>query len=107
MTENKTKEIKIRITSQEKDMLNRIAKDAGLSMSDLIRNTVFGSNKLVCLTEGASIAASIYVIRRDIEHFKMNGALPDLAVKPLLEAVDELSHRIFILSEKLTDIHED
>lgn len=104
-TENKTKDVKIRLTEEEKESLNSLAVDAGMSMSDFVRSIIFSKDKLICLTEGKEISAMLCQIYSDLEHFKSNGGIPDAAVTAVTDALDEISHKLFLLTEHLTDIH--
>ncbi len=90
-------EVKIRVTKSEKDNLKLLASEAGISMSELIRQALYGERKIIFLSEGKDIAKELFLIQ--------NGGFPKEAVEPLMNAINELSERLFEVTEKLTDIH--
>lgn len=98
-------EVKIRLCSEEKETLKKSAEEVGLSMSDYIRRIIFSDKKLILLTEGAEIAKLLFLIRTDLEHFRKCESFPQEAVKPLMDALNDVSKSLFVLSEKLSDIH--
>lgn len=98
-------EVKVRLCSGEKETLKKSAEDVGLSMSDYIRSILFSNKKLILLTEGSEIAKSLFLIRTDLEHFRKCESFPQEAVKPLMEALNDVSQKLYELTEKVTDIH--
>lgn len=102
-----TSEVKIRLCPNEKDLLKKSAEEVELSMSDYIRSIIFSDKKLVLLTEGAEIAKLLFLIRSDLEHFRKCNSFPQEAVKPLMDALNDVSKNLFVLSEKLSNIHPD
>ena len=100
-------EVKIRLCSEEKETLKKSAEEVGLSMSDYIRRILFSDKKLILLTEGAEIAKLLFLIRTDLEHFRKCESFPQEAVKPLTDSLNDVSKNLFVLSEKLSDIHSD
>lgn len=107
MTKNEkmTAEVKIRLFPVEKDLLKKSAGDVGLGMSDYIRSIIFSNKKLILLTEGAEIAKSLFLIHTDLEHFLKCNSFPQEAVDPLMEALNDVSQKLYELTEKLSDIH--
>ena len=102
-----TAEVKIRLCPDEKDLLKKSAEEVGLSMSDYIRSIIFSDKKLILLAEGSEIAKLLFLIRTDLEHFRKCESFPQEAVKPLMDALNDVSKNLFVLSEKLSDIHSD
>lgn len=100
-------EVKVRLYLEEKGLLKKSSEEVGLSMSDYIRSIIFSGKKLVLLTEGAEIAKSLFLIRSDLEHFRRSESFPQEAVKPLMEALNDVSQNLYDLTEKVTDIHAD
>ncbi len=98
-------EVKIRVTKSEKDNLKLLASEAGISMSELIRQALYGERKIIFLSEGKDIAKELFLIRSDLDKLIKNGGFPKEAVEPLMNAINELSERLFEVTEKLTDIH--
>lgn len=98
-------EVKVRLCSDEKETLKKSAEEVGFSMSDYVRNIIFSDKKLVLLTEGAEIAKLLFLIRTDLEHFRKCESFPQEAVKPLMEALNDVSKKLYELTEKVTDIH--
>lgn len=76
-------------------------------MSDYIRSILFSNKKLILLTEGSEIAKSLFLIRTDLEHFRKCESFPQGAVKPLMEALNDVSQKLYELTEKVPDIHAD
>lgn len=102
-----TAEVKVRLYLEEKGLLKKSADEVGLSMSDYVRNIIFRDKKLILLTEGAEIAKSLFLIRTDLEHFRKCESFPQEAVKPLMEALNDVSQKLYELTEKVSDIHAD
>lgn len=102
-----TAEVKVRLCSDEKETLKKSAEEVGLSMSDYIRSILFSNKKLVLLTEGSEIAKSLFLIRTDLEHFRKCESFPQEAIQPLMEALNDISQKLYELTEKVTDIHAD
>ena len=100
-------EVKVRLCPDEKETLKKSAEEVALSMSDYIRSIIFSNKKLILLTEGSEIAKSLFLIRTDLEHFRKCESFPQEAVKPLMDALNDVSKSLFVLSEKLWDIHSD
>ena len=100
-------EVKVRLYLEEKGLLKKSADEVGLSMSDYIRSITFSDKKLVLLTEGAEIAKLLFLIRTDLEHFRKCESFPREAVKPLMEALNDVSQKLYELTEKVSDIHAD
>ena len=100
-------EIKVRLYLEEKGLLKKSADEVGLSMSDYIRSIIFSDKKLILLTEGAEIAKSLFLIRTDLEHFRKCESFPQEAIKPLMEALNDVSQKLYALTEKVSDIHAD
>ena len=102
-----TAEVKIRLCPDEKDLLKKSAEEVGLSMSDYIRSIIFSDKKLVLLTEGSEIAKSLFLIRSDLEYFRSSGGIPEQSVEAITEALNDVSVKLYELTEKLSDIHAD
>lgn len=100
-------EVKIRLCSEEKETLKKSAEEVALSMSDYIRSIIFSNKKLVLLTEGSEIAKSLFLIRSDLEYFRSNGSIPKESVEAITSALNDVSARLYELTEKLSDIHAD
>lgn len=100
-----TAEVKVRLCSDEKETLKKSADEVGLSMSDYVRSILFSNKKLILLTEGSEIAKSLFLIRTDLEHFRKCESFPQEAVQPLMEALNDVSQKLYELTEKVTDIH--
>lgn len=100
-------EVKVRLYLEEKGLLKKSADEVGLSMSDYIRSIIFIDKKLVLLTEGSDIAKYLFLINTDLEHFRKCESFPQEAVKPLMEALNDVSQKLYELTEKVSDIHAD
>lgn len=98
--------VKVRFTAKEKPMLKQIAADAGLTMSELIRATIFSEKKLVFLVQGADIAAALFQIRKDFEQLCNESIIPASELNRLETALNEVSVQLRAVAEQLTDIHE-
>lgn len=105
--EKMTAEVKIRLCPDEKNLLKKSAEDIGLSMSDYVRSIIFSDKKLILLTEGSEIAKSLFLIRSDFEYFRSNGGIPEQSVEAITGALNDVSAKLYELTEKLSDIHAD
>ena len=105
-TDNLTEDVKVRLTAKEKPMLKQIAADAGLTMSELIRTTIFSEKKLVFLVQGADIAAAMFQIRKDLEQLCRESVIPASEISRLETAMNEVATLLRTVAEQLTDIHE-
>lgn len=104
--DNLTAEVKIRLTADEKSNLKRIADNANLTMSEMIRATIFSEKKLVFLVQGADIAAAMFQIRKDMEQLCSEAVIPASEINRLETALNEVSEQLRTVAEQLTDIHE-
>lgn len=102
-----TAEVKVRLCSAEKDLLKKSAEEVGLSMSDYIRSIIFSDKKLILLTEGSEIAKSLFLIHSDLEYFRNSGGIPEQSAEAITIALNDVSARLYKLTEKLSDIHAD
>mgnify|MGYP003313020484 CR=1 FL=1 len=100
-------EIKVRCTSEEKELLKKSADEVGLSMSDYVRSLIFTKKKLVLLSEGSEIAKSLFNIYTELDYFRNNGYIPENSARAVTEALYDVSTQLNAVSEKLTDIHAD
>ena len=100
-------EIKFRCTSEEKEVFKKSADEVGLNMSSFIRSLIFGKEKLVLLAEGSEIAKSLFLIHTDLEYFRNNGSIPKESIDAITGALNDVSIKLYAVSENLTDIHAD
>lgn len=100
-------EVKVRLCSDEKETLKKSAEEVALSMSDYIRSIIFSNKKLVLLTEGSEIAKSLFLIHSDLEYFRNSGGIPDQSAEAITGALNNVSKKLYELTEKLSDIHAD
>ena len=100
-------EFKIRCFLEEKGLLKKQADEVGLSMSDYVRSLIFGTEKVVRLSEGAEIEKAVFLISKDLEYFRKNGGIPKESLEALTGAFKNLTTQLNAVSEKLTDIHAD
>ena len=105
-TDNLTEDVKVRLTAKEKPMLKQIAADAGLTMSELIRTTIFSEKKLVFLVQGADIAAAMFQIRKDLEQLCRESVIPASEINRLEEAMNEVAAQLRAVATQITDIHD-
>lgn len=98
-------EVKVRLKSDEKNMLKATADEAGISVSDYVRNIIFSDKKLVLLTEGSEIAKSLFLIHSDLEYLRNSGGIPEQSAEAITGALNNVSERLCELTEKLSDIH--
>ena len=100
-------EIKVRCYLEEKELLKKMADEAGLSMSDYVRSLIFGNEKIVLISEGSEITKSLYLIRTDLKYFHNNGCIPEESVRAIIDALDDVSTQLYAISKNLIDIHAD
>ncbi len=98
--------VKVRFTAKEKPMLKQIAADAGLTMSELIRATIFSEKKLVFLVQGADIAAALFQIRKDLEQLCRESVIPASEISRLETAMNEVATLLRAVAAQITDIHD-
>ena len=105
--DNLTAEVKIRLTADEKNKLRQLADDAELTMSEMIRATIFSEEKLVFLVQGADIAAAMFQIRKDLDALRREGVIPASEIDRLQNAIDNVGTKLHAIRERLSDLHDE
>lgn len=104
--DNCTAEVKIRLTADEKSKLKQLADDAELTMSEMIRATIFSEEKLVFLVQGADIAAAMFQIRKDLDALRREGVIPASEIDRLQNAIDDVGTKLHAIRERLSDLQD-
>lgn len=104
--DNLTAEVKIRLTADEKSKLKQLAEDAKITVSEMIRATIFSEKRLVFLVQGADIAAALFQIRKDLEQLCSESVIPASEINRLETALNEVSVQLRAVAKQITDIHD-
>ena len=105
--DNLTAEVKIRLTADEKSRLKQLADDAELTMSEMIRATIFSQKKLVFLVQGADIAAAMFQIRKELEQLYSESVIPASEIDRLQNAIESVGIELHAIRKRLSDLHDE
>lgn len=107
MSEIRDKTINLRVSEEEKEKMNQLAKSVSLDLSTLIRNTVLTDEKLILLTDSSEIAKGISNLIKEIHGTAKSGAIDKKYCAVILSSLEELVSAFNQLMNKLPDISND
>lgn len=98
MKSSKDKTLQIRVTAEEKCLLDRQAADIGVSTSQLLRKKVFSEDKVFVLSSGKEIAATLYQVLSIVQ--KSGNS------QEALQLLCKCEEQLCLIAEKLSDLSE-
>jgi len=98
MKESKGKLIQLRVTQEEKDMLQQQADSIGVSLSGLLRKMVLSEEKITVFPGGKDILTQLYEIKATVEQNSMDSGITD----QLARCADALCK----IADHLTDLSD-
>ena len=107
MSEIRDKTINLRVSEEEKEKMNQLAKSVSLDLSTLIRNAVLTDEKLILLTDSSEIAKEISNLIKEIHGAAKSGAIDKKYCAVILASLEELVSAFNQLMNKLPDISND
>lgn len=107
MTENlKTASIQIRVSKDEKTLIETKAAASGMKVSDYLRTAALNDETTITLEEGAAIARLLVEMQKNLNHMCAKGVVSDRYASLLLHKLEETWELFDQVSEKLTDMHQ-
>lgn len=106
MNDTRDKTINLRVSEEEKEKINQLAKSVDLDVSTLIRNAVLTEEKLVLLTGGSEIAREISKLIIEFHSAAKSGIIDKKYCPVVLTSLEELVSTFNQLINKLPDISD-
>ena len=98
--------LQIKLKDSEKAQIKEMADNSNLSMTDLIKTTLF-SEKVIFLDKGGSIAAALTGIQIELQKALRGKELTSELEVKLLNVLEVVLDKFSLITEQLTDIHPD
>jgi len=106
MSDTRDKTINLRVSEEEKEKINQLAKSVDLDVSTLIRNAVLTEEKLVLITGGSEIAREISRLITEFQRTARSGIIDKKYCHIILTSLEELVSAVNQLMDKLPDISD-
>lgn len=104
---DKTTQIQIKVTNEQKEIIKDKAKCLDMTMSDFIKVSVLSDNKNIFLDKGGGIAAALTQIQIELSSALRGKEITSETEVKLLAVMEDVLDKFSKITEQLTEINQD